>query len=410
VRRRHQKSRHRSSSSHSRSVERSPRRDRRERAFHSALAKVLELPKRKAFALVPRERPSDEGEPTQSPRNRALFLASPRNTRPRRDKFSDPEGDWSRELRAFSPERREEQAKRRAIAEAFIKAKEEQVEEEEPQQLKPIELKRVRRRKRKSINASKLADIDTTATCDDTSHIGKQHDSDYTPSKNATSIAQVADTSTEVSRQHPSKEHGNNSCAERARLAVQTSAEAATSKMDDVCWSDVEELLDQCSQNASSGDSDVEVMHDARYHPPEEVARLLEELAMSAKGFDAGDYWIDGAWDVEGLREDVEQLHQEQHICEESRSRNHTCTNTVAENEPDKTSAQRSESPEPDYPIFLRPQPMKLSSLEPQIGNRSSLPRGTNRHAFAKRRRKPISDLILAWQLRKLLRSSDQEV
>jgi hypothetical protein len=226
--------------------------------------------------------------------------------------------------------------------------------------------------------------------------------------------------------------------------------EAAASRHENAGWDDMEEFLASRQNASNSGDADKkdgrvsdvvkdiearirahadflaakrsreaqsgqqqqqperQTLHPGRPQPPEEVARLLEELAASATAFDAGDYWIDGAWDLEGLREDVEQLHEEQQICKESQFRIQACTTVQAESGPIEVSPQRSSSPEVDYPIFVRPQPMRLTSLDPQ---KSPVKRRKGfRQSFAKRRRKPVSDMILAWKLRRLLSTSDQEV
>lgn len=346
--------------------------------------------------MVSRDQSGDD-QAAQSRTKKILFLGSPQVTHSRRG-WSDPEGDWSRELRAFSPERREEQAKRRAMAEAFIKAKEEQVEDDETEQqsqLQPVELKRVRRRKRKSLNVARFKDIDACPSSHES--LGeklKKNDPEHSMSIDQ---ATEEDAPSNALSQGLSEIQTKDSTLERELLAS------------------LNDLLEQREQNASSssGDSDLEIVSDNRVHPPEEVLRLLEELSASATGFDAGDYWIDGAWDLEGLREDVEQLHEEQQICEESQSRSRAqtgvqaqigTTSDGAEHELCE-SAQRSESPDPEYPIFVRPEPVRLTSLEPQAIDSPSLPR----HSFRSRRRKPVSDMILAWNLKRLLSSSEND-
>jgi hypothetical protein len=126
------------------------------------------------------------------------------------------------------------------------------------------------------------------------------------------------------------------------------------SDIDDMCLSEVEEILGE--KEASSGTC-------VREHPQGEVASLLIGLADNAGHFDSGDYWVDGAWDLEALREDAEQQRQERWAHEEGLWRRNQSTAELdnaglqdsCPAEPCRSLSglsSRERSPSPEYPIF----------------------------------------------------------
>merc|ERR1719235_888625 len=90
-----------------------------------------------------------------------------------------------------------------------------------------------------------------------------------------------------------------------------------------MCLSDIEDLLDmrdvdcfgsstvdKCAQTNVARD-DADGAANATDEMEGEVAELLAELSSKACNFDATDYWVDGDWDLESLREDVQQQRRE---------------------------------------------------------------------------------------------------
>jgi len=71
--------------------------------------------------------------------------------------------------------------------------------------------------------------------------------------------------------------------------------------------SDIEEMLEPPSPNEPPPKLPVP-------GPEGEVADLLAELAAEAPGLNNGDYWTGQSWNIEALREDVEEQRQEQQL------------------------------------------------------------------------------------------------
>jgi len=284
---------------------------------------------------------------------------------------SDPNEDWSMELRAWSPERRQEQAKRRAMAEALLKAKEEEEQRIEEQ---PIVEKS---------SASKPRADSAKSSAGPSAVRDQVADRNGEVEEGALRLSEVGDPVGEHCKDTsvPTEECEDTSgptelpaaCSQRGLQAAEASGllqaesvcqdcnETAASQtmvtvsdIDDMCLSEVEEIL---------GDKEASSRTCVREHPQGEVASLLIELADNAGHFDSGDYWVDGAWDLEALREDAEQQRQERWAHEEGLWRRNqstaeldtaglqdSCPAEPCRSQSDLSSRERS--PSPEYPIF----------------------------------------------------------
>lgn len=290
------------------------------------------------------------------------FVAPARSWGETRPDKLNPDEDWSRELRAWSPERRQEQAERRAAAEKLMKAKEEAGENESVRSSSatPMEQSLPVSPAAGEAPAGDLEDAcfsqtedlveeagDRTMTSIDASSLPVSTATGKAPARDlgdmcfgqiyASSLpvspaaGEVLATDLEDMCRSEAEEPAKDASSPPVNLAIR---EVPARDLEDMCLS---ELEDDFAAEVCDGTSR------ARSRPEDEVASLLEQLAAVAERFDAGDYWRikDGRWDLEALREDVKEL---------------------ALFTPEKQPADASPhfAPSPRYPIFDRRRPQRL--------------------------------------------------
>jgi hypothetical protein len=370
--------------------------EQRKRAARLALATISVLPVSNldtAKKRIPRPQFVDSKSCTLSEakasQTRILAVASPQGKSLVPRGWLDTEGDWSRELRAWSPERRQEQARRRAEAEALIQAKEEQEEKE-----------REKQQCEQEVAIEKHSTAKTSISCAEKDSASVQAELVSVVSPGTPGISQLL-----LNDSPPQKFLIGSELSCEMRCSDPVSEEV---DIEDMCLSDIEELLGEQTEGSSTPKRFANEPSTCRSQPTGEVADLLEELAASASCFDAGDYWIGCSWDIEGLREDAEQLRQERYAYEENIWRTDINMGDITPSDAKDlalmASPQRSPSPELDYPIFTRQQPLKLTFVEcdsPDMHRRIAY-----RRTFARRCLGPGSDAHLGRKLRKILGAS----
>lgn len=165
--------------------------------------------------------------------------------------------------------------------------------------------------------------------------------------------------------------------AQRYPHAFNTDGETCLQEM---CLSDIEEVLaDMVGAGVHHGASKPEEsagisappVTENHPEPEGEVAQLLAELSAAANHFDASDYWVNGCWDLEGLKEDVGQQRDDHALYPEEVLPSSPSTQLVPSGGAAECNGQLQESdsaavslvdstPSEEYPIFRRPRLLVL--------------------------------------------------
>jgi len=404
---------------------------------------------------------------------RLLSAASPHtDRRVLRSQRSDPDANGRMELRGWSPERQEEQKKRRAEAEVLVRAKEEH-QAVEKIDLAALVAKNFRQKEVLSLLSDSespdhgtcpgpklehgLEQTPTEAPCKAVSTLGQEltttsdslsHEVFSLESLSSKlfeepSSARAEENNAKVELQDsPARviEHEEilDAMEEEDLLAVQprdptspageqtavldqvssvrellsarlfadealsvgaAKEEASEVDIDDMCLSEVEETLEEKADSTSAAAA-------AKPWRGAEgpVAILLEELSANAAHFDAGDYWVNGAWDLEALREDVEQQREDRCAHDASLWCREPCADTAAPSstrqdvdEIKPREAVHERSPSPEYPVFASARCQTLIALP--CGSIESQQTGR----FAKMSSSPDSDMCLRRKLQQML-------
>jgi len=182
--------------------------------------------------------------------------------------------------------------------------------------------------------------------------------------------------------------------AEEIHEEIEDYGGAAVVSNMDLCLSEIEDILEEGSRGSAPPWT----------KPKGEAARLLKELHTNAQHFDVKDYWVNGAWDLEGLREDAEVQREERWAHEEHLWRQDAAVPTATS--PQRVhvvvadDSQQDRSPSPEYPIFSSVQPQRLALTV--TGSFSSVPRVGR---FAKSTLRAESDGSFGQKLRQLFGS-----
>merc|ERR1712100_613731 len=95
--------------------------------------------------------------------------------------------------------------------------------------------------------------------------------------------------------------------------------------------------------------------------PRGEVAFLLKELRTHAARFDARDYWMNGSWDLEALREDADLQCNDHWSHEETLWQTDAVSSAIDSPRKRATTPLPERSPSPEYPIFAEVQSQRLA-------------------------------------------------